>query len=366
MSRVDRIGPLLAEHSGSHDVAGTFVTESYDALRREGLLSVAVPVELGGEGATITQIAAMQRRIAHYCGSTALASAMHQHVTAFTAWRHRRDLPGAEATLRRVLEEDIVLISTGGGDFTEPPGRATRVDGGFRVTGRKRFASQSVAGAAISTMFTYDDPQQGLRVLNLSVPAGAEGVSVADNWDTLGMRGTASNDIVFDNVFVPEERVLANRPFGVVDGPLQVISSIAFPIITAVYLGVAEAAYSAAVKAAGRKRDDPAVQRQLGQARLLLQGAEWVLEGALRDVGDDPTPSAETFLAVMLAKAHVVQAGMQVCDLAMDVAGGPAYFKGSVIERCYRDIRAGKFHPLTPEQTLAEVGRHELGLSTVA
>ena len=80
-------------------------------------------------------------------------------------------------------------------------------------------------------------------------------------------------------------------------------------------------------------------------------------------VGDDPAPSHETYLAVMMAKAEVGEAGMEVCDLAMDVAGGPAFFKGSVVERAYRDIRALKFHPLTPEATLVETGRRELGLS---
>ena len=55
------------------------------------------------------------------------------------------------------------------------------------------------------------------------------------------MRGTASNDVRVDDVFVPDEQVLADRPYGVVDPPLQVICSIAFPIIAAVYLGVAEA-----------------------------------------------------------------------------------------------------------------------------
>jgi alkylation response protein AidB-like acyl-CoA dehydrogenase len=46
----------------------------------------------------------------------------------------------------------------------------------------------------------------------------------------------------------------------------------------------------------------------------------------------------------------------------MDLAGGPAFFRGSVVERAYRDIRAAKFHPLTPEATLLELGRHALGV----
>src|SRR5690606_17756825 len=113
-----------AQHAERHDRDATFVVEAYDALRREGLLAAAVPVELGGAGASIAEVTAMQQELGRHCGSTALASAMHQHVTAFTAWRHRRGLPGAEATLRRVADDGIVLVSTGGADFTHPRGQA--------------------------------------------------------------------------------------------------------------------------------------------------------------------------------------------------------------------------------------------------
>ncbi|KQW45125.1 acyl-CoA dehydrogenase [Nocardioides sp. Root1257] len=362
-TRAAALGPELASHAARHDADGTFVSESYDALRDSGLLAAAVPVELGGDGATIAELTALQRELAHHCGSTALASAMHQHVVAFTAWRYRRGLPGAEATLRRVAEEGIVLVSTGGGDYTHPRGDAVKVDGGYRVSGTKRFASQSRHGTVLSTMFTYDDPEQGRRVLNVAVPVASAGVTVADNWDTLGMRGTASNDIELEDVFVPDERVLANRPYGVVDGPLQVISSIAFPIISGVYLGVAEAAYAEARAAAGLKSGNVLVQRQVGRMKHALQVASWALDGALGAVGDDPEPSHDTYLAVMIAKAEVARAGIEVCDLAMDVVGGPGYFRGSVVERAYRDIRAAKFHPLTPEATQVATGRHELGES---
>ena len=190
-------------------------------------------------------------------------------------------------------------------------------------------------------------------------------MTVIDTWDTLGMRGTASDDIHLEDVFVPEEKVLANRPYGVVDPPLQVIATIAFPIISGAYLGVADAAYAEAVRAvatlAGRA-DDPLLQRMVGLMRHKLRVAEWALEGALALIGDDPAPSHDRFLAAMDAKAEVAQAGLEVCDLAMDVAGGQAFFKGSVIERAYRDIRAAKFHPLTPEATLLESGRHALGV----
>lgn len=365
VERAAALGPTLAEHAARHDAEGSFVSEAYDALRAAGLLKAAVPVELGGDGASVAELTALQRELGHWCGSTALASSMHQHVVAFTAWRYRRGLPGAEATLRRVAEEGILLVSTGGGDYTHPRGEAVRVEGGYRVSGRKRFASQSRHGTVMSTMFVLDDPEQGRRVLNVALPVGAEGVTVAENWDTLGMRGTASNDVLVEDVFVPDERVLANRPYGVVDAPLQVISQIAFPIVSGAYLGIAEAAYAAALAAARTTDASPLTQRRVGELRQRLQVASWALEGALSAVGEDTTPSHETYLAVMSAKAEVASAGIEVCDLAMDLAGGPAFFKGSVVERCYRDIRAARFHPLTAEATLLELGRHALGVPGV-
>jgi alkylation response protein AidB-like acyl-CoA dehydrogenase len=307
----------------------------------------------------------VQRELARHCGSTALASSMHQHLVAFTAWRYRRDLPGAEATLRRVVNEGLVLVSTGGADLTHPRGQAVKVDGGYLVSGHKVFASQSVAGDVLSTMFTYDDPEQGRRVLNMSVPVASDGVVVLDNWDTLGMRGTGSNDVILQDVFVPDERVLANRPYGVIDPALQVILSIAMPIISAVYLGVAECAYEAAVAAtSGTKSADPIVQRQIGLMGHRLRVASWALDGAFDQIGDDPEPSVDHVVAAMTAKREIALAGIEVCDLAMEVAGGAAFFRGSPIERCYRDIRGVKFHPLGPEATLVHAGRHALGLPT--
>lgn len=362
VERAAQLGPRLAENARRHDRDGTFVADSYEALQQSGLLRASVPVEFGGEGATITQVTALQRELGHHCGATALASAMHQHVTAFTAWRYRRGLPGAEATLRKVAEQGLVLLSTGGGDYTHPNGTAVKVDGGYLLNGHKRFASQSPVAGAVSTMFTYDDPQNGRRVLNVAVPFSAEGVAVLPTWDALGMRGTGSDDLLFDDVFVPDAQVLANRPYGVVDGPLQVISSIAFTIISGAYLGVAEAAYTAALTTARNRPDDVLLQRQLGLMEHKLKVASWALDGALAVVGDDPTPDVDTTLAVMTAKREISTAGIEVCDLAMEVAGGSSYFTGGVLERCYRDIRAAKFHPFTPEDTLIQSGKRALGL----
>ena len=355
------LGQQIALNARRHDEDGSWVDDSFDHLRQSGYLALAVPIELGGMGASISEVAAVQRELGRHCGSTALALAMHQHVTLFTAWRYRRGLPGAEATLRRVANEGIVLVSTGGGDFTHPRGSATKVDGGYRVSGHKIFASQSPAGAVMSTMFPWVDPERGWRVLNVAIPFADPGVTVHDTWNAIGMRGTASNEVTITDVFVPDERVMADRPYGVIDPPLQVIATIAFAVITGAYLGVADAAVTAALEAVAGRATNPLVQRQVGLMLHRQRVASWAHDGATRIVGDDPQPSMETLAAVMAAKREIAIAGIEICDLAMELAGGSAYFKGSVIERAYRDIRAAKFHPLTPEDTLVHAGRLALG-----
>jgi alkylation response protein AidB-like acyl-CoA dehydrogenase len=361
LARVERIGPDIAASAARHDVDGSIVDDCIRLVRDAGLLAMAVPVELGGLGATPRQVAAVQRALAHHCGSTALGTAMHQHTVCFATWRYHRGMPGADGALRRVADEGIVFVTTGGADFTRPRGNAVRVDGGYRVSGRKIFASLSAAGDVLSTMFPIGDDGDR-RVLNMAVPLRAEGVTVLDNWDTLGMRGTASNDVELDDVFVPDGAVLAERPYGIIDPPLQVVIAIALPIISAVYLGVAEAAYAAALDAAAPKADNPIVQRQVGAIAHRLRVAAWALEGACAAAGDDTDPSMETVAAVSAAKSEIAQAGVDVCDLAMELAGGPSFFKGSVIERCYRDVRAAKFHPFTRENQLVHAGRLALGL----
>jgi alkylation response protein AidB-like acyl-CoA dehydrogenase len=358
------LGATISDQSARHDREGTFVAEAYDLLRSSGYLALAVPEELGGRGATIRQVAMAQRELARHCASTALASVMHHHVVLFTGWRARRGMPGAEATLRRVADEGIVLVSTGGADLTRPRGEARRVDGGFLVSGRKVFASQAPVGTVLSTMFAYDDPDEGRIVLNMAIPVAAEGVTVVETWDALGMRGTGSHDVELRDVFVPDDKIMARRPHGKLDGALQVILSIAMPPIAAVYLGVAEAARDHAVAAVADspRRLDPTVQRQVGLIDTRLRVAGWALDGALAVVGDDPTPSMTTVAAVMAAKREIALAGVEVCDLAMDVAGGAAFSRTSPIEQSYRDVRGAKFHPLTPEESLVHAGLVALGL----
>jgi alkylation response protein AidB-like acyl-CoA dehydrogenase len=191
-----------------------------------------------------------------------------------------------------------------------------------------------------------------------------DGVEIVETWDTLGMRGTASHDVVISDVFVPGERVVDRRPWGQFGRGLHAAAANFAPIVSSVYWGIAAGARDHVVgRLAGRTRgavpevESPLVQRQVGLMDARLQVAWWSLQGALIDLGEPLRPGPETLTTVMLAKRECVLAAREVVDLAMDLAGGGSYFRRSPLDRNFRDVRAATFHPLTPEATLVYAGR---------
>lgn len=352
------LGPFLAERARVHDLDGTFVAEGFERLRASGYLASPVPVELGGGGATTEEVAWAQCELARHCGSTALASTMHLHVVLTTAWRWRRGLPGAEGTLRKVAG-GVVVASTGGGDFTVPTGDARRVDGGYEVSARKAFVSGAPAAAVASTWAVTDDGE----AIGFGVPLADPAVTLVETWDAPGMRGTASHDLVLDRLFVPDEQVTARRATGEFAPVLAILAAKALTVIAATYLGVAVGARDEVVtRTHGTARaDDPGVRRSVGLMDHHLRSARWTLDAALRELGEDPEPSPETFVAGTIVKRAVIEHARAVGDLAMDVLGGRGYRRGDPVERAWRDLRAGPFHPLDHELTLRVAGDHALG-----
>jgi alkylation response protein AidB-like acyl-CoA dehydrogenase len=110
-------------------------------LKEHRVFSAGVPAELGGGGASHSELSAMLRELARSCGSTALALSMHTHLLALSVWQYQQGQP-AETLLRRIAHEELVLVSTGASDWLESSGTAEPVDGGYRVNARKIFGSR--------------------------------------------------------------------------------------------------------------------------------------------------------------------------------------------------------------------------------
>ncbi len=162
MERARALGPELREYAARNDEDGTFAAESFAALKEDGLFKALVPVKLGGGGAGYRDICEFIRELARFDGSTALAYSMHTHLVAATVWKYKKGQPG-EALLRKVADQNLILVSTGAGDWLESNGTLIRVEGGYEYTSKKPFASGSVQGDVMITSGRYDDPEEGER-----------------------------------------------------------------------------------------------------------------------------------------------------------------------------------------------------------
>jgi alkylation response protein AidB-like acyl-CoA dehydrogenase len=341
-----------------------FVADNYRALKDAGFVEAGVPAELGGGGAEVRELAAMLRELAHHCGSTALAFSMHTHQVAIPAWRWRHQKVAAvEPLLRRVANDRIVLLSSGGSDWIGGSGWAAKVEGGYRITARKIFTSGAEAGDLLMTTAVLQAEGQPDMVIHFPVSMKAPEVKVLDTWHTLGMRGTGSNDVLIEDLFVPDASVAVSRRAGEWHPLFQVIATIAFPLIYAAYLGVAESARDIALGLAKRRKPTQHTLTLAGRMETALRAAQ-LAHGHMLDVVDRNAPSAETVNEVMIGRTLVAEKAIEAVTLAMEVAGGAGFYRDNGLERRFRDIQGARYHPLQAGPQAEFAGATALGLPT--
>lgn len=359
-----RLAPGFAANAAKADESDRFVADNYRILKEAGLVEAGVPIELGGGGAEIAELCDMIRTIAQACGSTALAFSMHTHQVAIPAWRWRHQKVAAvEPLLKRVAAERIVLLSSGGSDWITGSGKAEKVEGGYRITARKVFTSGAEAGDVLMTGAVLDDGNPA-KVLHFGVPMKAAEVKVADTWHTLGMRGTGSNDVVIEGLFIPDAGVALARNAGEWHPLFQVISTVAFPLIYAAYLGVAEGARDIAIDLARKK---PAGQHAIslaGRMETSLRAAQ-IAHRHMVATAEENAPSAQSVNEVMMGRALVARHAIETVELAMELAGGAGFYRAAGLERCFRDIQGSRFHPMQQGPQATYAGSMALGLPVV-
>ncbi|WP_054813273.1 acyl-CoA dehydrogenase family protein [Nocardia arizonensis] len=363
--------------AGGHDRDNTYFAEDLAELRAIGYLAAAVPVERGGWGLTLPELAHSQRRLARYAPATALAMTMHSYWIGVAneveragdrslEWIHRAALAGEViAAGHAEAGNDLpVLMSTC---------RARRVDGGYLLTGRKQFGSNGPAWAWLGAHAIDVDADGGPHIVHAFVARESAGVEVVDTWDTLGMRPTQSHDTVLTDVFVPDARVGCVVPAGDGTHPFLVgMTMWPLSLMAAVYLGIADRALELACEDARRKKSvaiergayayNPFVQHQVAEMYLELDAASALLECFVRDWVGGVDHGAEWVSKVYSMKWRAVEAAKRVVDTALDVSGGAAMFRGNELERLYRDVRCGGFHPANDALTHEMVGKAALGV----
>jgi alkylation response protein AidB-like acyl-CoA dehydrogenase len=356
------LGTTFGERAAAFDSQDRFVSANYDELKKNRVFSMLVPREQGGGGATFAETCELLATLARHCASTALALSMHQHLVAATVFRHKKGQPGAKL-LEKVAANQLVLVSTGSTDWIDSNGSAKRVDGGYRVSGRKVFASGGPAGDIMVTSFALDDEADGPSVIHCPVPLSAEGVRRMDDWHTLGMRGTGSHSIVLTDVFVPADSVSLKRPQGAWHPVWDVVLGVAPPIYMAPYLGLARAAVEEALAVAKNKPQSSGTVFVVGQMENALTTAELAWNDMVRLAGDcDFSPSIENSNAQFVRKTIVTNAVKEAVERAMELAGSAAFYTRFPFERIWRDVQASHFHLLPEKRQHVFTGRLRLGL----
>ncbi len=357
VAEVARLGPAMAQRSERYDREASFPYENFADLRDAGFLALCIPESYGGLGGSFATYGLVAEELGRHCGSTALAFNMHT-ATCLLAGQvaDELELSPADAKLlegrRERLFGDIVANHTVHSQpFSEglsPDATrgfattATAVDGGYRVNGRKIFASLSTSADIhnVACMVDGDD-----RVRLLGVPADAEGVKVVGDWDPLGMRATVSRTLLFEDVFVPEDAAL--MPHGVYYQAANRWPHM-FMTLTPSYMGIAQACYDFTVaylrgEVPGtppvKRRMYPTKQLAVAEMRVTLEQTKALWFQAISEAR--PDPSKDSLMRAWAAQHTVMENANDLARLAIRTCGGQSMLKSLPLERLYRDSRCG-------------------------
>jgi alkylation response protein AidB-like acyl-CoA dehydrogenase len=340
-----------------------------DAFREIGLWRACVPSSAGGIGAEVHLAALLE---AFKVLSAADASAGWCAMIGATSGLV---LAYVDQSLAKSIVTSDARFCLGG--VFAPSGRALPVDGGFRVTGRWAFASgvHHTTWLSLGVVVDESDPPDVRGVL---VPSSE--IEILDTWHVSGLRGTGSNDVVADDVFVPDERA-----FRLIGGtPLAEATLFRFPLfgllalgVASVALGIARGAIDDLVELATEKTPSGSRRRLADRAHAQMEVAKASAELAAAEAfvtsdvslihweaseGEDPDLADRTRLR--LAATHAARTAARVVDRMYDLGGGSSIYATSRLQRAFRDVHAATQHMVVAPATYELTGRVLLGVET--
>ena len=376
IARARGLAPLIREHAAGMERERRVAKPVLDALLRGGFQGLFAPRSLGGLEVDPLTAFRVVEEIARYDSAAAWAL-QSGNVNAW--WASRLPEEGIDEVYHG--NANSVLV----GAAFHPPQQAIEVDGGFRVTGRAPLASMiHDAGWLVFSAFIMDGGQPrmtpfGPAIIGFVLPASD--VGIIDTWQTLGMRGTDSNDATFRDAFVPARRVFhltpeyeRGRHF---QGPLYRFPAVSIIAVfsAAVLLASARGALDEFRSLAQSKvpmgsmkalRDRGVVQAGVADAEAKLRSAraffvETFAQAWTRTTAGQPH-SLEQRAELTLAGVHAAKTSSEVTDLVHRLAGTTGIYARSPLERHLRDTHTLRNHGFTSESKLESVGQVLLGL----
>lgn len=368
--------PAIRDRANEAETARRVPEDSIKELIDTGFFRLLQPREFGGRESDLVTFYTAVREIAAACGSTGwVASVVGVH-----PWQVGLFAPEAQQEVWG--DGDAPLISSS----YAPTGQITPVEGGYRVSGRWSFSSgcDHATWVLLGGVIPGED---GVPVDMATFLVPRRDYRIDDVWDTVGLRGTGSNDIVLDGVFVPDHRALSfadtsalQCPGNAVNtGPLYKLpfAAVFSTTISAPIVGMASGAldsYLAATKEririsyGGQKvAEDPHAHVRIATAASEVDAAWALLKSNIVEMYEHATKGEDipTALRIRTRRDQVLatQRSMRAVDLLFENAGGRALKAGDPVQRGWRDVHAGRVHAVNdPERALSLYGQSALGL----
>lgn len=376
VERVRQLLPDLRERAQKAEDARRVPDESIAQLQETGFFKLLQPARYDGCEADPVTFYTAVKLIGSACGSTGwVASIVGVH-----PW-HLALFPEQAQNEVWASDSDTRISSS-----YAPMGKAQIVDGGYRLSGRWSFSSGCdhaswafVGGPALNAEGEMVD------FCTYLVPLGD--YRIDDVWDTVGLRGSGSNDIIVDDVFIPEHRALSFMSMSKTDCPGHEVNTAALyklpwgtvhpSTITAPIIGMAQGAYDAHVEHQGKRvraayageksKEDPFAKVRIAEAASEIDAAWLQLTRNLTEELDLLKAGEEVPMSLRLrARRDQVRGtarSIEAIDRLFENSGGRALASGTPIQRFWRDAHAGRVHAANdPERAYTMFGTGEFGL----
>mgnify|MGYP001187887038 CR=1 FL=1 len=374
----------FSKRAEKYDNEASFPTENYKDLHKAGLLAICIPEINGGLGASFKTYCLAAAEVGRYCGATALTWNMHVCSTLWTGSLaddlnmskefHKNHRKQRKIHYERIIKKGAIYsqpFSEGGNAAAGASPFSTTaepVKGGWKINGKKIFASlsghASYYGILCTEIISNKKPSQK-NTLYLAIPANAKGVNVVGEWNPLGMRGTISRTLTFENVFVAKKESL--MPRGMYFEAAKRWPHM-FLTLSPTYVGLAQAALDFTIKyLRGEAPNTPPIKRRMfptkqiavAEMQVLLENLKSIWFQSISEACVDPSP--QQIKRAYATQYTVMEGAHRIAQLAIRTCGGQSMLKSLPLERIFRDSRCGSLMlPWTAEICLDRLGKISL------
>ncbi len=356
------------ERADVYDRENRFFDEDFTDLTERGYLTLFVPEEFGGPSLTLGQVSRLQQRLAMAAPATALAVNMHLMCTGVVRAMFERGDRSLDYVFEEAMAGEIFAFGVsepandwvlqGSNTVAEP-----QDDGGYLLTGVKIFTSLSPVWTRLIThgldSTDVDNPTLVYGFLERpserTCEGAADGLTVSDQWDVLGMRASQSRATILKNVRMRPEKVARKIPAGRHPDLLTFAITSNFQLlIGSVYAGVARRALDLGAEGLKRRQsaksgsslaEVPEFRTRLADALMEYMSVPAQLDLYCRDFDDLVDHGAEWPLRLVSARLNASTVARHVAETALMCAGGVAFNNSNELSRLFRDATAGLFHP---------------------